>query len=329
IEVRGDLGTEAGGSNTRICAPAEASSSRTAQRAAILVGRHRAEVEELQQRLDDLERRAQKRAKADGYWSKLLEGERPKPSGPLQARALSQFADYSEQKRKLDRQIAANQQAVKRLAQEAKGEEAEGEGAPEITVAVGGTLYMDVAFEAGRPIGEEDEVLAVSFSLEGERLTGRTLADVRGLLVRQVGAYREEQQGHVEERRKALEELHKGRSKKPEGPQMEDRTFSLPITWDEAREGEEGLTITTEVWVRALEPDKVVVRSSARVKAPMQNVDVSVGGEGARATYTVTAQKELSGWQQDEEVTEALEQVVAKGTPATDVLAGTAVILPG
>jgi len=326
IEVRGDLGTEAGGSGTRIVVPAGPVASRKAKRATVLAGRYRAQGEELREKLDDLERRSQKRAKADAYWAKLAEGERPRPSGPLQAKTLKQFAETHEQRKTLERQMAGCQRAVQKLG-EVEGNDEESGGAAEIAVSVGATLYMDVAFEASRSIGEEDGELGVSFSLEGDRLAGKALADVKALLTKQVNEYREQQSGHIEERRKALEELHKGQSKKPEAPKMEDHTFTMPITWEERQEGEDAFTVTTEVKVRALEPGAVMVCNSARLKEPVQNVTVTVGGEGARATYRITPNAgAVVGWQGDDEVRQVLEGIVIRGAPATDLLAGEAMI---
>ena len=322
--VRGDLGTEGGGSNTRVAAPSGPMGGRKTRRATVLVARYRAEAESLEKKLEDLERRSQKRAKADPYWAKLIEGERPRPSGPLQTKTLMQFAELYEQRKALDRQIAGHKRAVQKLS-EAGADEGGEDAAKGISLVVGGTLYMDVTFEADRAIGDDDQELALSFALEGERLSGRTLADVKALLTKQVNAYREQQSAHLEERRKALEELHKGQANKPDAPKMEDRSFSVAVTWDEAVEGEERFVLATEVCVRALEPSQFTVRNAARLKEPAGNVTVTVSGDGARTTFGLSANTDgVTGWQEDGDVLDALEGIVIRGASGTDALGGRA-----
>lgn len=328
LEVRGDLGTEAGGSHTLIVAPAAARVPRRAKRAADLVRRHRAEVAELRKQLEDLDRRAQKRAGVDPYWARLVEGERPPPRGPVQGRTRAQFDQFHESRTALQRRIDANQRAARKLGEADEDQaEAAADGPPEIRVTVGGTLHLDVTFEVSRTIGADDGERSVSFALEGEHLAGRPLADVKAHLLQQVTAYREQQTEYLEERRRALEELHKGLAIRPEAPKMEDRTFALAVTWDEVRDGEEAFALACEVGVRALQPDEVVVRSSARVKAAVQNATVTVGSDGARGTFALASNPAPpAGWQADGELRQALAQVVIRGATALDALAGTAVI---
>jgi len=342
MEIVGDLGTEAGGSGTRIAVPAGSDTSRRDRRATATLNRHRSQVEALQQQLGDLEGRAQKRAKVDAYWAKLLEGEAPHPSGPLQIQTRTQHVEHCELQRQLTRHIAANEHAVQRLVEQLNPDEDgdigagsrdstaddAGDGGGDshaVAVAVGGSLYLDVAFEVAREMSREDEQLGVAYTHEGERLTDKTLRDVRSLLLAQVTAYREQQTAHLEERKKALEELHKGQAKKPKPPQMEDQVFTIPIAWSQTGEGEDEFATTVEASARALAPETVIVHSSARVKAPMQNVTVTVGGKGARATYGLAPNADKpGGWRDDTQVQEALAELTVQGVTALEVLQGQA-----
>lgn len=326
VEIRGDLGTEAGGSNTLIVAPTAGGGARRSKRTSDLVSHHRAEVADLRKGIDDLERRGQKRAKVDAYWARLLDGERPEPHGPVQLRAQSQFAEFDERRHALRRRLDASQRAVQKLGElEEEGADAGDGEAPAIRVTVGGALHLDVTFEVSRTMTTADEPLAVSFTLEGQRLAGQRLADVRAYLLQQVTAYREQQSEYLEERRKALEELHKGQSTKPEAPKMADRTFALPVTWEEEREGEDAFAATAEVSVRALQPDEAVVRTCARLKAPAHNATVAIGSQGARGTFALTPNRDvLRLWQDDGDVRQALGQIAIRGATAIDVLQGTA-----
>ena len=330
IEIVGDLGTDAGGSNTRIVAPSGSGTSRREKRATAVLNRYKSQLETLQQQLSDLEGRAQKRAKVDAYWAKLVEGETPQPRGPLQMQTRAQFDEHHEQQKKLTRQISANEHAMHKLAEQVEPSEDDDTGddtgeSRAVAIAVGGSVFLDVAFEVRRQMGSEDEQLGVSFTHEGERVADKTLADVRSLLMAQVTAYREEQTAHLEERKKALEELHKGQSKKPRPPTMEDHVFTIPISWSADEEGEEEFSTTAEVSVRALAPEEVIVHSSARVKAPVQNVTVTVGSKGARATYALAPNSDRpSGWQDDTQIQEALGDLTIQGFTALEVLQGRA-----
>ena len=323
IEVGGDLGTLVGGSHTVILLPAEAGAKRRAQRVVVLAGRHRAAVADLRQQLEVLARRAQKRAKVDDYWATLLEGERPPPQGPIQNRTLATFVEFHEQQTGLERRLQAEERAAAKLAE---SEPSKGDEQPTgITVNVGGTVHTDVTFEVSRVMQEEDAALAVAFTLEGEHLTGKSLADVRAHLLRQVAAYREQQGEYLEERRKSLEALHKGQAHKPEPPKMEDCTYRLDFTWEGAGESTESFALAAEVSVRALQPERFIVRSTARLKAASAGVTVQVGSSGALGTFQMHPNPGAPApWRADGEVREALDQLVVYGISAADLLAGNA-----
>ncbi|MBT6146728.1 MAG: hypothetical protein HOH74_14915, partial [Gemmatimonadetes bacterium] len=322
IEVGGDLGTLVGGSHTVIFLPAEAGARRRVQRTVVLAGRHRSAVADLRQQLEVLARRAQKRAKVDDYWASLLEGERPVPKGPIQSRTLAAFVQFHEEETGLERRIQAEERAVAKLDEsEAPGDDEPSSG---VTVHVGGAVHTDVTFEVSRVMAEEDGARAVAYTLEGEHLTGKSLVDVRAHLLQQATAYREQQAEHVEERRKSLEALHKGQDKKPEPPKMEDHTFTLAVTWEDAGESDP-FALAAEVSVRALQPDRVIVRTSARLKEAATDVTVQVGSAGAQGTFQVQPNSAPpSPWQADADVREALDQLVVYGISGADLLAGTA-----
>ncbi|MEW6756361.1 MAG: flagellar assembly protein A, partial [Candidatus Latescibacterota bacterium] len=116
LRVGGDLGTPGGGSRTRICLAAGGLAEHHQRRLASALRQHRAKLKELAAVVEELDGRAEKRGRSDAYWARLLQGERVPPQGPLQIRALRQFAEYSDQKRDLGRRIKGVQATLARLA---------------------------------------------------------------------------------------------------------------------------------------------------------------------------------------------------------------------
>ena len=147
---------------------------------------------------------------------------------------------------------------------------------------------------------------------------------MRALLREQVQAYQEQQGTRIEEKRAAIDKMFEGQSQKPTGPQLEDRTFELPMEWAEAEEPKE-LEVKAVAYVSALEPQKLMVKNTARVRTPMENVRVSMQARGAKATFEIKPNPEkLTPWSTDSVIQKELQSIVIREVPATAVLRGEA-----
>ena len=319
LQVGGDLGTRSGGSGTRIVLPAEPIGQRRKKKLIAEIKQYRDQLKTMRTGQEKLEKQAEKRAQGDPYWTKLMEGERHPPQGPLQVKALQQFAEYLEQKQQAERRLKGVKQALALVvAEQQKIEKSAQHG--ESTVVVGGTLHLDTVFEMSREMTAEDGDLAVSFTHETNEFVRSKLSRAATLLRQQVGEYREQQEGWIGEKQKAIDQMFKGREKKPTVPQMEDRLFELPFTWLEGDEPEE-LEIKSVLLMRAREPQKLMVKSTARIREPRENVIVRLRAEGARGTFSIQPNvSPLCRWTEDQTLQDTLKGIVVGGLSALDVL---------
>ena len=322
LQVNGDAGTEAGGSNTRVTLPADSAADRRKKKVAAEAARHREQMAELQSRTDELEELSARREEADPYWARLVKGERVPPQGAHQIQVLRQFADYAEKKRRQEAQLRAIRDALRQLA--AERDAANGDHAGGATILVGGRLHLDVSFEIVREVSPVDGELRVNFVHEGNTYIGNTLEKARALLLRQVKAYREQHLPDLEEKRAAIDKMFEGRGRRPAGPELEDRTFELAVTWAD-EEVARDLEVRSVVSVRAAEPQKAWVKNTARVKAPMERVKVEMQAEGARGRFSIEATvDEPAAWTEDPETTEELAGIAVRGVSAGALLRGEA-----
>lgn len=309
LRVRGDLGTPEGGSNTRIALLTEGIGERRQKKIAMSIKQYRSQLQELTAKLEELTKYAEKRAKADPYWARLLGGEREQPQGVLQIRALRQFGEYLEEKQQLERQAKGLKRGLARLA--ARKKEAEQSSrSSEVSIEIGGTLHLDVSFEIVREMEAKDEELPVSFAHEGSHFVRSTLAKVRAILLKEVNAYREQQMAAISEKRAAIEQMFEGQEKKPTVPELEDRQFELPIQWLDVEQPQE-LEYHAALYVRAAEPRKVLVRNLARVRSPQTRVEIALKAEGARGLFALQAAEVApKSWLDDEECQQELAGLV-------------------
>jgi len=323
LQVLGDVGTEAGGSHTHITLPAEAVGEHHKKKMTTAVHQYKDQLQTLQGRMEELNKHSDKRSKADSYWAKLLQGERRPPRGPLQMKSLQQFVEFIQQKQTLGRQIKGIKQALGKLAAEKKEAE-ESTANSEATVGVGGTLYLDVSFEINREMGSDDGEIPVSFEHEGNHFKSSTLAKASSVLRKQVSAYREQQESHISEKQAAIDQMFEGQDKKPTVQQMEDKVFELPVRWVEEEESED-LVIQSMLYVRAREPQKVMVRSTARIKEPREDVTVLLKAEGVKGSFTLQpSSSPPASWTEDENIRENLESIMIREVSALEVLRGAA-----
>lgn len=299
LQVYGDLGTENGGSHTRISLPNEPVSAHHLRKIAKGLKKQKDQLQELQAQVEEIDKRAEKRAKCDEYWAKLLQGERCQPQGPLQMRSLQQFAEVAQKKHALERQIKGVKRELMRLLGEKKEIDQMSQGPGDAIIAIGGTLFLDVTFEVEGEMGKEDGDLQVNFEYDGIRFNKTSLSEARKLLLRQVNAYREKESANASDRQAAIDKMFEGQGKKPTAPQMEDKLFELHLNWadgDNAKEFEVQATLA----VSAAEPAKVMVKNTARLHVAMERVQVQISSQGARANFALsTIDQPLGQWRQD------------------------------
>lgn len=319
LQVGGSLGTKSGGSGTRIVLPSAAVGQRRKKKLTAEIKGYRDQFKTLRAGQEKLDKQAERRAQSDAYWAKLMEGERHPPQGPLQVKALQQFAEYLEQKQQAERRLKGVKQGLARLTAEQKEVEESAQHS-EATVVVGGTLHLDAVFEVEREMGPEDGDLPVSFTHESNEFVRSKLSRAVALLRQQVSAYREQQEGWIGEKQKAIDQMFRGREKKPTVEQMEDRLFELPFIWLEGDETEE-LEIRSVLRVRAREPQKVMVRSTARLREPGKGVTVRLRAEGARGAFSIQPNASpLCHWAEDEVLRGVLQGIMVGGSSAFDLL---------
>ena len=150
LQVFGDLGTEAGGSNTTVLLPAEGGVSVRQKKMVAALRQYKTQLEQIHDAESELKGRFEKRSKVDQYWAKLAEGERQPPNGPLQINTFRQFVEYLEQKRKLSAELAGVAKAVRRLGAKNQTKEGEDEGGqrPPSWLAVPSSLMSVSKFNA-------------------------------------------------------------------------------------------------------------------------------------------------------------------------------------
>lgn len=325
-QVAGDVGTEAGGSNTRIILPASDGQSRRQRQDAAAAREYKQKMASLREELDELSDQSDKRAKSDPYWSQLIDDEAPDPTTSMQKNALQQFETFTERRRKLEQQTSALGKALQRVQSDDEGEEAEAE-ASAATLMVRGQIHPDVVFEVQRELQAEDGELPVNFTHDGKRFRGHKLSDVRSQLTQAAGAYLERQGAQVEEKREAIEKMFEGQEAKPTGPQVADRKFEIPVTWA-PREGEEEdelLEISAVVYLNSSDPQKIVVQNLARPREALTNVSISLQAEGARGVFAVTpGEEEVIPWQEDPAISEDLAGIEVLGVSALQAMKGEA-----
>jgi len=334
LSVVGDIGTEAGGSNTRISLPSGEAGEQRRRRVAVRAKRYRDQLEELRRQQQQLEDQSEKRIAADPYWAKLAAGEKVRPRGPIQSQTLVQYTQYVDQKRKLEGQLKNVKQAVDRLVVEEDEEESRADDGA--TVVVGGTLHLDVSFEIAREMGPEDGDVPVSFAYDGRRFDQSTLGRLRSLLAKEVGAYREQQLAAVEEKRAAIDQMFEESAKKPKGPELKDQTFEIEATWlpEEDEDGDEevddpNLEVKVVAAVRASEPQQTLVTSIARTRTPLENVAVELRPQGVRGRFgAVPNEHPPQKWRADAGICEELDGISVCGISATAVLSRRDQLLP-
>ena len=321
LQVKGNLGTEAGESRTRIVLPAEATSDQRKRKIAKALKNYKDQMEELRAKLEELDKNSDKRAKVDPYWAKLAQGERAAPQGPMQMKGLQQFAEFIGQKQQLGHKVKGVKRALARLAEEKKETEEDSSG-NNATIIVGGTLYLDVRFEISRELDADAGELPVSFTHEGKQFMQSTLTKAASALRKEVNTYREKKDAAIGEKQKAIDQMFEGQEKKPTVEEKEDQEFKLPITWLEVEAPKE-LEINSMLYVRSSEPQKTIIRTTARIREPQTNVTVVLQAEGAKGTFSISpSASDPKNWAEDDNIKGDLESIAIRDMSALDLLNG-------
>jgi hypothetical protein len=319
LQVMGDLGTPEGGSQTRMLLPAANPEDRRHGQLTSAVAHYRSQLAELQQKAETRDKRSEKRARADAYWAGLVQGERTRARSRLQAKALGEFVTFTSEKRALTRHIDGVKGTLGQLAEDIKGLE-ESDTQPAAAVSVAGTVFLDVSFEISREMSPEDGELAVKFEDDGKEYLRSSLGQARGVLSKEVREYCQQQNVWLEEKKAALTQMFKGQENRPADPEMEDKVFRLPIAFLDA-EPPELVKVTAVLSVHAREPNRFLVRSTARLREPRQDVTVTMTAQGGRGEFSVAENaSELSPWRQDAEIIQMLEGLVMGETSPAELL---------
>jgi len=323
-QVAGDLGTESGGSNTRIILPPAESGSRRQRQRAAAAKEYKETAATLREELGVQAEKSDQRAKTDPYWSRLIDGEAAEPTNPMQKKAYQQFEVLAERKRQLEQQITALDKALQRVQRE--DEEGEGgDSANAATLVVGGRIHPDTVFEVLRELQGEDGDLPVSFTHDGKRFRGHKLSDVRSQLTQAVGAYLERQGAQVEEKRAAIEKMFEGQEARPTGPKVTDRKFEIGVTWAQQEDADEHLEMSAVVFLHSDDPQRIMVRNLARPRHALTRVSVRLEAEGALGVFSVRpAEEEVISWQKDPSARDDLAAIKVSGVSAWQALRGEA-----
>jgi hypothetical protein len=141
LQVFGDLGTEAGGSNTTVLLPAEGGVSVRQKKMVAALRQYKTQLEQIHDAESELKGRSEKRSKVDQYWAKLAEGERQPPNGPLQINTFPSVRRVSRAEAKAVRRLGAKNQTK-------EGEDKGGGQRPPSWLAVPSSLMSVSKFNA-------------------------------------------------------------------------------------------------------------------------------------------------------------------------------------
>ena len=323
LQVKGNLGTDAGESRTRIALPSEATSDQHKRKMAKALRDCKEQMGILRAKLEELDKNSDKRAKADPYWAKLLQGERVAPQGPMQIKSLQQFAEFAEQKKKLGHHVKGVKRALARLAAEKQEQEsAKGSSGNSATIIVGGTLYLDVIFEINRELDPDSGELPVSFTHNENQFMRSTLTKAASTLRKELNIFREKQDASSGEKQKAIDQMFKGQEKKPTVEKKDDREFKLPITWLDVEFPKE-LEINSVLYMNASEPGKTMIQTTARIRETQKNVTVTLDAEGAKGKIGIQPNADKpTNWAEDDNIKGDLESIAIRDMSALDLLNG-------
>ena len=311
--VAGDLGSAEGGSNTLIVVPSETDETRGSKQRHLAVGRYKKQLDLLQQKQEEIDKKSAKRAAVENYWSALV-SEEPRPSkNSMEAKSLRQFRDMMNAKKALERQVSEINKAIADLQQEEE-DQVSGDA---VAIRVAGKVYLDAVFEARSTVSEDDLQTVVSYEVDGKRFRGHKLQDLLTLLSKQAAEYLQKQAGGVDERRQAIEKMFEGREEKPTGPQIKHRVYENPFTWGAEADAEEMLNVKVVAVVDTREPHTLQIVSTAVVKEVTPHTEIAILREGPKVTFKAGGVgSDPVSWTENPEILKALDEILLKGLTA-------------
>lgn len=327
LAVAGDLGSDDGGSNTRIVIPLDEEASRKAHRLTLQIAKRKKELVSWQEKQQLLENDNSKRAKSDPFWSDLLAGNVRPAKTALEGQTMRQFKDMQNRKKVLGRMIQEIQTDIRNL-QTKKAEEEQTLGAQEgVTLSVGGKFYLDASVDVSCGISEEDLDAKVNYTIDGKRFRNHTLRDIQQYLSRQASEYLQAREEAVGARKEAIDKMFEGRDARPTGPTVAHKDFELDFEW--AEEGDEPSQDDSPLHVRytgrlnTRELRKMKILAHMTLREIQKGVEVNVTRNGARPMFGIGRMgKRSSKWQDDAEALKALEEMCIRGLSGKGLLAG-------
>jgi len=286
--------------------------------------RHQKKQEEIRAKIEQLEKTAERRGKSDRYWAALCNGEERTPRNGVAATINRQFADWSNIRKALERNLEAEKRGQQQLqAVEEAETEAEAGGT---VIQVQGKVYLDVDFEGAVKIDESDMEAEVSYSIEDKRHRHHTLKDIRTVLGERATDFVQSQEANVQERKAALDQMFEEAENRPSGPEMEHRQFELPFEWSVAEDDEAdspNLHTSHVAYLDSSDPRVLLVRSTARMRETMEGVQLTVTQGGPRVQFGLSPIEDgLGRWQDDGELLEELEGIAVAGVSAREIVTG-------
>jgi hypothetical protein len=255
----------------------------------------------------------------DPYWSTLLAGDYRDPKKPSEGNTLRQYQDWQNESKAVARSIEQTRKYQAELKEEAeKAEEAAG---GEIVVRVGGSVHLDVTFEMTHEIAEEEMEEGVSYRVEKQVFKGQPLRSLRTQIGKDVRAFLDTIGAQIEERKEALDRMFEGAARRPTGPEIPDREFSLPFSWtggDEAeKKNDASFTVQATAVLKAREPNTLRVTTTATLRKVARAVQIAVQREGPKVSFALSP---LTGpafeWESDKGFGDALDGTGIQGKSA-------------
>lgn len=322
LAVCGNLGTQEGGSRTRVLIPQQGEPSRSQKRIVSALAQQTKTISEFKAKLEEMEASSAKRAKSDAYWASLSAGDLEKPKNPMQINTLRQFRDALNETKQLERSIAAAQRALNELKNQAE-DEAQEAATAEVVIKVEGWTYLDAEFEVTLGVGEDDLEQVVTYAVAGKRYRNHTLLELKSELTKQASDYLEAEQARVGERKQAIEQMFEGAEKRPSGPQIVHKQFELSFEWsgDDTQQVPPELRMATTAFVTSEDPQTLVIRTITSVREELERIQLKISQDGPKAQVLVEPGSNVE-WRDREDVREMLENLYAHGLSAWDLLQG-------
>lgn len=324
-----DMGN-AEGSVTRIRLGAQSWIERKQERLKTEIQTKKAEQKVRTEALEAHQAHLEHRAQKDTYWAALFKSEKRPPKGPFEQKVLEQFFPAMKKKKQLEQAVEDHKREIREREQAVQEIETNLEEEAGLRVVVGGTVYPGVCVEIVRPLEAAD--------LEGQvvRKTGAQdpvpLKDIKAALVTAVNDYLALHQEHVEEQKKAQEQMFKGRDKRPQAPTVKSKRFQTELVFpdgeiaalDESEDPEGGtLSIEGELCVYSHEPQTFYVKQVGKVKDPLENVVITIEKNDDGYVFRWVPNKaRLTAWQRDLERVEELDAIQVLGQTAKALLVG-------